>query len=245
MDGEEQWSLLDCLELGHWYKLPVAMMAEVGPATQTFAGLLKITGRETFVKAEAIAKESRLPLPTVRKHLVVLNTHGWLVNRGRQETRSGRRRRTATIALTTKAKLSLREFAALPWWAAGALKGVGRLPWATRAVFGVVMARLMAIKATVERDAMADHNGPALDFEDLVTPERFSFSLRELKERTGLGFDSIVKAKLMLYRLGLVELIRNKGDDGAFLSDGLVPNLDLRAIVTPTTPGRCVITLRG
>ena len=88
-------SLLHSLN-GEWLKLPFAAMRDVGPAAQTLGGILAITSTETFSAASRIAERSRLPLPTVRRHLSTLAQRGWLDNLGRGHTRQGASRRTCT-----------------------------------------------------------------------------------------------------------------------------------------------------
>lgn len=139
-------SLFDSLA-DEWIKLPFKVMVDVGPAAQTLGGLLNQTNKETFVAAKAIAGKARLPLSTVRKHLVTLSAHGWIENAGRERTRSGRPRRTCTIRITQKTRDSLEPWGYLPWWACCKFKMVGRLPWSTKAVFSVVMARLCSLRS--------------------------------------------------------------------------------------------------
>lgn len=86
--------LVDSLAEGQWIKLPLAVMKDVGPAVQTLGGLLRVTNKETYIETATIAGHARLPVATVRKHLVTLDARGWIDNRGRQETRRGRLRRT-------------------------------------------------------------------------------------------------------------------------------------------------------
>ena len=139
-------SLIDSLA-EEWLKLPFAVMRDVGPAAQTLGGLLKHTNKETFVTAKDIASKARLPLSTVRKHLVTLDEHGWIENAGRERTRTGRARRTCTIKITQKTRDMMEPYACLPWWACCNISKVGRLPWSSKAVLSVVMARLMSLKA--------------------------------------------------------------------------------------------------
>src|SRR5262245_17690349 len=80
-----------------WFKLPIEAVRDVGPASQTLAGLLKITKKETFSKVRDIAQRSRVPVKTCRKHLDLLCSRGWIANDGRQRTKAGRPRRTCTL----------------------------------------------------------------------------------------------------------------------------------------------------
>ena len=154
-------SLIDSLA-EEWLKLPFAVMREVGPAAQTLGGLLKHTNKETFVTAKDIAGKARLPLSTVRKHLVILHKHGWIENAGRERTRTGRARRTCTIKITQKTRDMMEPYACLPWWACCNISKVGRLPWSSKAVLSVVMARLMSLKAAaIESSPDEDFTRPA------------------------------------------------------------------------------------
>ena len=56
----EEISLLASLT-GEWLKLPLSIVRDVGPATQTLGGILKISNRETFVSASKVAERARLP----------------------------------------------------------------------------------------------------------------------------------------------------------------------------------------
>jgi DNA-binding MarR family transcriptional regulator len=147
----QEISLLESLN-SEWLKLPLRIMQDVGPAAQTMGGILKLTNRETFSSVSDIAHKARVPIGTARKHLLTLDANGWIQNRGRQHTRRGAPRRTATIALTSKAKTAATEYAVLPWWTCCSIRKVGKLPWSAKAVLSVVMARLMSLKAVVERD---------------------------------------------------------------------------------------------
>ena len=80
-------SLVDSLS-SEWLKLPLVIMQDVGPAVQTLGGLLNITNRETFSPVEEIARRSRLPFNTTKKHLVTLNAAGWIHNAGRGHTKA-------------------------------------------------------------------------------------------------------------------------------------------------------------
>ena len=154
-------SLIDSLA-DEWLKLPCAVMRDVGPATQTLGGLLKHTNKETFVTTKDIAGRARLPLSTVRKHLVILHKHGWIHNAGRERTRTGRARRTCTIKIAQKTRDMMEPYAVLPWWACCNIAKVGRLPWSSKAVLSVVMARLMSLKsAAIESSPDEDFTRPA------------------------------------------------------------------------------------
>src|SRR5438045_296783 len=102
-ESPRQFGLIESLDR-EWLKLPTAIMNDVGPATQTLAGLLKIASRETFVETAKIAHQARVPLKTARKHLQTLADKGWITNAGRGRTRRGAARRTCTIRLNPKTK---------------------------------------------------------------------------------------------------------------------------------------------
>lgn len=141
-----QISLIDSLSES-WFKLPFVVMHDVGPATQTLAGLLNLTNKATFTRAKYIAESARLPLSTVRKHLVTLDHRGWIENVRRERTRTGGPRRTCTIKITQKTRDMMAPYACLPWWACCNITKVGRLPWSSKAVLSVIMARLMSLKS--------------------------------------------------------------------------------------------------
>jgi hypothetical protein len=142
-------SLLQTLD-GEWIKLPLVILKDVGPAVQTLGGLLKVTNRETFTAVETIAGKARLPVATVRKHLLTLHNHGWIDHKGRQQSRRGYPRRTATIAITKQTKQGLEPWGFLPWWACCSIGKIGRLPWCSQAVLSVIMARLCSLKAVAK-----------------------------------------------------------------------------------------------
>ena len=237
----ERLSLIDTLD-GEFIKLPLQVMREVGPAVQTLGGVLQITSRETFVKRQTISEAARVPVGTVDNHLPTLHAGGWIVNKGRQHTRRGRPRRTATIAVTKKTRDDASPYAILPWWAACHVQRVGRLSWSARAVLSVIMSRLAALKAAFDRNDFAG-SGDA-DFEQTIADEwsdRFTWSLRQLTESTGLSRQSVVKGTHELHRLNIVQWTGDTRDDGGDDTDHLRPNPSFRVVVTPAGPGRCKI----
>ena len=191
-------------------------MQAVGPAVQTLGGLLRLTNKETFYPASEIARKARLPHATVRKHLVTLDANGWIANRGRQHTRSGRPRRTATIAITKKTTDHLDPYGCLPWWACCHVQKVGRLPWCAKAVLSVFVARLMSLKAAAEKDAdvgEVEELAGALD--NMGGEDRFAFPLDSLTRQTGLTRDSVITAKRLLnHRFGVIQWIGTKPKRG-------------------------------
>jgi hypothetical protein len=240
----ERLSLLDSLT-GEWLKLPLRAMQEVGPAAQTLAGLLAMTHQETFCTVADIAARARVPLGTARKHLRNLVERGWVQNDGRGYTRSGRPRRTCTWKLTKKSIEALENYGILPWWACGSIWGIGRMPWAAKAVLCVVMVRLCGLKAAIERQ-----DGHGLDtgdfrvsIENMGGDERWGFALRRLTALTGLTRHSALVAKRWLYKYGLVEWRGVAAQHGGPAADQLEPNLAFRVVVVPTGPGCCRIAL--
>ena len=241
-ESKKEISLLDSLS-GEWLKLPTKIMSDVGPATQTFAGVLMITNRETYVSVKAIAKRARLPIGTVRKHLVTLHDHGWIENFGRGHTRSGRARRTCTFKVTSKAKAALCDYGILPWWACR----YGRLQWSGKAVLSVVLARLAAMKRAVEEQGWDESLGEELFAEFLETlggEDRFRFSLENLQRQTGLWSQAIVMGKRRLKKLGIVDWVRSTRDDGGDDQDIIFPNAAFRVVVTPTTDDLVSLTFK-
>lgn len=232
----ERISLFDSLD-HEWLKLPHEIMRDVGPATQTLAGLLGVASQETFVAVAEIARKSRLPVPTARKQLKKLHENGWIIHNGRRRTRAGHLRRTATIMVPKKTKVSLTPYATLPWWACCNIRKVGRLSWSAKAILSVVMSRLMMLKATVE-----EQDGHGLDTDDLVDSieylggdARFAFSLGRLEKITGLTRESVIVAKRKLHGVGIVIW------SGGTPTDTLTPNWDFRVVVTPTSSGKVFI----
>ena len=261
-DSTEEISLLDSLE-GEWIKLLVPAMRDVGAAAQTLGGLLKVTLKETYAPVEDIASKARLPVATVRKHLVVLDKAGWIRNAGRGHTRRGSPRRTCTIKITDKTRKALDTgisldgkqeltYALLPWWAC--CSGNIKMPWCARAVLSVVMARLASLKAAVDRQ---DGKGLSADdmeasIESMGGDDRFQFSLRRLTEQTGLTHDSVTTAKRILNcQFGIVEWEgtldgRRRAKKGTIIErDRLAPNWDFRVLVTPASEGHCHVAFRG
>ena len=86
----------------NWMKIPLQAARESGPAAQTLAGMLEISGRETFRCVKEIARTGRSKPSTTRKHLLTLVTDGWLEDCGREKTRRGYARRTVTYRITPK-----------------------------------------------------------------------------------------------------------------------------------------------
>lgn len=237
--AREEISLLESLN-GEWLKLPLSIMRDAGPAAQTLGGLLNITKNETFVSVSKIAERARLPVATVRKHLVTLDVRGWIENSGRERTRAGIPRRTCTMKVTSKTKAALNEYGILPWWACCSIKGIGRLPWSAKAVLSIVMARLAALKKAIEDQEGETNND---DFwgslDNMGGEDRFRFSLDHLQKETGLSRPAIVDAKQKLAKLRMIEW------RASVTSDVLMPCERFRVRLTPVSPGRVFIEFAG
>jgi len=238
----ESISLVDSLTR-EWIKLPLAVMQDVGPAAQTFGGLLKVTDKETYVETATIVGHARLPVATVRKHLVTLDARGWIHNKGRQETRRGRLRRTSTIALTAKARENLAPYGVLPWWASGFYSGKHRTPWQSwgcKAVLSLVMARLMRLSAAVQRQdgcgADADDiHGTLLNWRD---EDHWRMGLRWIEGQTGLTRETIARAKGELNRAKVIRWAGDHDEAGCELTDILAPNWNARIVLKDRASGR-------
>ncbi len=235
----EKTSLLDSLDQ-EWLKLPISAMVDVGQATQTLAGILRIANKETYVPVYTIAKKARLPVATTRKHLRTLHDGGWILNLGRQRTRRRSLRRTATIKVTPKTRAALAQYSVLPWWACCSIRPGGRLQWSTKAVLSIVMARLMSLKAAVEQQ-----DGHGADPDDLIGSienfggdDRFRFSLKSLESQTGLSRHSIICAKKELHSCGILRWTGGMDEQGGTQTDVLAPNWNFAVIETPASPGR-------
>ena len=232
-----------------WLKLPLAVMRDVGPATQTFAGFEKITHTETFIRVSEIAKTARVPLKTARNHLDMLEQHGWLLSKGRGHTKRGSPRRTNTIAMTAKAKALFPKrnaekapetdnqskpdvidshYGFLPWWACTRRGKRQWLSWSSKAVLSIVMGRLAALKAA-SRDVQGK-TGEEWLAERLE--DRFRFSLVDLEEDTGLSRASVIDAKGELHAAKIINW-----SGGGTDSDCLAPNPAFRVVVTPAGGG--------
>ncbi|NLX99930.1 MAG: hypothetical protein GXY83_27850 [Rhodopirellula sp.] len=232
----EYISLVDSLTR-EWIKLPLAVMQDCGPAAQTFGGLLRVTDKETFVEVTTIAGKARLPVATVRKHLVTLASRGWINNRGRQETRRGRLRRTSTIALTAKARDNLTPYGVLPWWACGfVIQKKRKLSWGAKAVLSLVLARLMRFTSAAERQ---DGHGCEADdvvgaVEHMGGDDRFRMGLRWIERQTGLTRETVAHAKRELTGAKLVKWYGGPDETGCQTRHIVAPNWEARIVVTPS-----------
>lgn len=231
-EGRRQLTLLDA-QKEEWFKLPCAIMQDIGPATQTLAGLLRITQKETFCSTGAIANSSRLPTKTVRNHLGILESKGWITNAGREHTRAGAPRRTCTIRLTKKTRDSLDDFGVLPWWACcQCIRGGRRLSWSAKAVLSLVIARLMGLRAQAVRQNNETEE-EIIDFIGNITGDgTWKHSLDALARRTGLSRESIVAAKRELHGHDLILWASAPRDDGGTGADLIAPNPAFAATIT-------------
>lgn len=219
-----------------WIKLPCECMRECGAAAQTLGGLLRLTEKETFASVKRIAQAARLPARTVKRHLEILAENDWVSNHGRQPTRAGRARRTATRRVTKKS-LSAAEtnYTFLPWWASCNIATVGRLKWCERAVLSVVMARMCSLRGAMLQEG-SEGMAAIGAFED---KERFRFSLDAIERQTGLSRPAIVRGKRRLKKLGIVDWFQILPEHGGNTTHFLMPRGDFVVVETPTTPGFC------
>lgn len=227
-------NLFDVFEREHAIKLPMACVREAGPAAQTFGGLLVATSHQTFMRIGRIAEFAGVPEATARKHLARLDALGWVSRHGRQRTRGGTLRRTATHALTPHAKKHLAPYGML---FLGTISfGGQKLSWSARAVWSLVTSRLYGKKrwqedADLDTGDLQDHLTACIDHQY----KDFRWSLAELQRLTGLDRKSLVGAKRELGELRLIRWI--EGGDGR--ADLLIPNVALRFIwkADPAKPG--------
>ena len=216
-------------------------MRDCGPACQTYAAITLITNRETFVSVKQIAEWARLPVATVRKHIRTLGAAGYIFNAGRQRTRNGSLRRSATIKVIKSAISS--DYGFLPWWACCHIGRVGRLPWASKAVLSVVMGQLCKLKGAVEQDgsdATEYENDDSLN-DMFFNNKRFQFSLDKLKEITALDRKTIVLAKKHLCKMQIISWGGGRSVENGDVCDTLAPNYDFRVVVTDVGNGKCTI----
>ncbi len=227
-----------------WIKMLLPAARDVGPASQTLGGLLAITNRETFSFRSSIAEKARLPLRTTAKHLDTLAARGWIVNAGRQRTRAGRLRKSATLKITKQTRAAMNDYALLPWWAACFVRHHGKMSWSARVVLSVLMSRLCSLKKVVEEDESGEDWGE--DWGEAIQEygeDRFRFSLKSLEKITGLAHHSLIAAKRQLHNAGIIKRF-GQGDAGSS-TDLLLPNSDFAVVVSPAESGRCWLDFRG
>lgn len=237
-----KFGLIESLD-GDWFKLPLAVMQEVGPASQTFAGLRSLTNKETFASAMNIARRARLPVKTVRNHLTSLVAAGWIVNLGRGRTSRGAPRRTCTIRFTQRSTDAAKVYGVLPWWTCCHPKHDKRINWSARAVLSVVMARLMKLKKVVSVQG-GDALGSSQIWDRIAEmggADQFLFSLASLERDTGLSRESIIAAKRELSRRKIINWYRGENDDGSRGRDSLMPSSEFQVVVTPVNQFRSYV----
>jgi hypothetical protein len=236
----EHISLVESLER-EALLLPLKCVRECGPAAQTLAGLRKVTSRETYVAAQSIADTSRVPLRTVRRHLITLAEHGWIENAGREKTRSGRARRTNTIRLSRRCSTEWKPYGILPWWVSGPVHRVGTVPWSAKVLLAIVLGRLASLKAGADVEDDEDDEEVQAAIEEMGGEDRFAWSLSDLQRITGMTRDSIVTAKRFLYRHKLVEWTEGTDINGHPTKDRLPPNWLFRVQVKPAGQDTCYV----
>lgn len=225
----------------NWLKLPCDAVKHAGPASQTLAGIMQITNRETYCSAEEIANRARVPLATCRKHLAILADRGYIDNEGRQSTRAGIPRRTCTIRLTKQARDMSSDYYPLPWWAACYINRLGRLKWSTKALLSLIMRRLMGAAAWQERNDLSGDDDESKD-DALIqydSDDRYKFSLAYLSENLGLTRESVVNAKADLARMRIIDWCRGNGINAP---DTLTPSLGFRVSIKPAGPGLVTVS---
>ena len=240
-DGVTVYSVVDSVTQRTWRKISWAAAIECGPAAQTLAGLWRISQKGTFCSQEKIASSSRVPLSTCRKHLKTLTDKGWLENIGKR-TRSGRIRRTVEFRLTKKARYEMKEggYGMLPWWALRK-----RFNWSDRVVMALWFSRFASLIRVVndydEGRVSEDVEDVFINIEELIVGdigERFTFTLSEVKEKTGLARPSFVRSKKKLKELGLFTIAT-----GPMGRDLLRPNVHFRVVETPSKRNPGMVTI--
>lgn len=83
---------------------------------------------------------------------------------------------------------------------------MAEMPWSSRAVLAVVLAKLLKLTAAAEKqfDAYEDEEVWTA-IEEMGGDIRFQFSLSELHDETGLDHKSITAAKIDLSNRGLLD----------------------------------------
>ncbi len=245
MNETKVWWLHTALVERYWFKWPFEVMRQCGPAVQTLGAILQFTNKSTFASAESIAEKARLPLATVRKHLLTLDEAGWIRNDGRGRTRSNRPRRTCTIAVTKRTlDASKEDYGVAPWWYS---ERTIKLKWADRAVLSVFMSNLMAlIKAAQEiAENAGDSAGNWFDVLTEFDRNRYLMPLNFLEERTGLSRHSVIAAKGRLHRSGILTNFTRAASKGKcpHKPSFLAPNWAFRIDMQSLDNGRCRVTV--
>lgn len=197
--------VFDWLSPCQFFSLPIDAVKEVGPATQTLAGLSAITKTSTFVKVDRIAEASLLPRRTCQIHLKKLAETGWIENVGREKTTSGKTRRTTTITIASKARQSIsRWFHPLPCWAACPSLG---LKWSELVILAIVYHQVKKIAQVVliaRNKSFMDGDIEWGDLEHIGIDQNFRWSVSKIESETGLSRPSICTAKAWLHRHGFI-----------------------------------------
>ena len=125
----------------------------------------------------------------------------------------------------------------MPWWACCRVTKVCGLPWSAKAVLSIIMARLAALKkaAEGEDDLEAADDWFWLHLENLGGEDRFRFSLDLIERETGLHRETIVDAKRLLAKLGIIKWTATD------TADVLFPREAFRVVETPAPEGRVFI----
>ncbi|MDB5344369.1 MAG: hypothetical protein JWP89_2746 [Schlesneria sp.] len=208
-------------------KLLVAAVEEVGPAAQALGGILVLTTKSTFTEAKKIASQARLPPKTFRNQLQILQSAGWIQNKGRQTTRTGRARRTNTIELTHRVHDGLKDFLPLPQSAAAAML---KETWSTRVIWAVVVRRVLELTSGLKHRHPEGFEWSELETVkrlEMLGSDRFGFSISLLQRRTGLSRDSIIAAR---HRLAALKMVCAREGVGHQDSTILIPNWSLKLV---------------
>ncbi len=202
---QKKVELFDWLSPCPFLVLPIEAVKEVGPATQTLAGLLALTKNTTFVKVDRIAEASSLPRRTCQLHLQTLAAQGWIENEGREKTATGKTRRTSTIRITARARPSItRWFHPVPYWAVCPSLG---LKWSELLILALVyhqVKKMAQVCLSARNKSFMDGDIDWGDLENIGIDSNFRWSVTKIESETGLSRPSICKAKAWLHRNGFI-----------------------------------------
>jgi hypothetical protein len=82
------------------------------------------------------------------------------------------------IAIAKQTRDKIEPYAILPWWVCCSITKVGKVPWSTKALVAVVMARLASLKAAADCQGDQDTDEEWIGaIENMGGDDRFSFSL--------------------------------------------------------------------
>lgn len=167
-----------------------AAAVELGAAALTLAAIARIMeeakSAECFATIDVIARRAGRSRRSVRTDIAALVDDGWLQNSGRQRSkkRGGRVRRTNTLRLTEKARVSANPYHRFPEWATALLPR-----WADRVVFGAVVSTALLVV-----DKGLEGQG------------RERLTIDSLCNSTGLSRPTVIAAKRRLEDVGLLEI---------------------------------------